>query len=73
MKKLILIIFFISSSYALAESQLPNCQGYDLAKYNDCFAEITYSNGDRYVGEFKDGLANGQGTLHFCKWRPICR
>jgi len=63
MKKLILIIFFISSSYALAESQLPNCQGSDFTKYNNCFGEVTYPDGSKYVGEFKDGLANGQGTL----------
>ncbi len=72
MKKLIFILFLISSSYALAESQLPNCQGSDFTKYNNCFAEVTFENvdeslgirenGDKYIGEFKDGLEHGQGT-----------
>ena len=26
---------------------------------------ITYPNGDKYVGEWKDGLRNGQGTIFF--------
>ena len=26
---------------------------------------LTYADGDEYVGEFRDGLANGQGTLTF--------
>ena len=26
---------------------------------------ITYSNGEKYVGEFKDGKYNGQGTLTY--------
>jgi len=65
MKKLIFILFLISSSYALAESQLPNCQGSDYTKYNNCFGQVTGASGDKYVGEFLDGKANGQGTYTF--------
>ncbi len=65
MKKLIFILFLISSSYALAESQLPNCQGNDVSKFNNCFADVTFANGDKYAGEFKDGKKHGQGTYTY--------
>ncbi len=73
MKKLILIIIFISSSYALAESQLPNCQGDDVTKFNKCFAEVSYNNGDIYAGQFKDGKRHGQGTYTFANGDRIRR
>ena len=33
--------------------------------WNNCQATITYSNGNKYVGEFKEGLYHGQGTYTY--------
>ncbi len=44
---------------------LPNCSGTDLSSWNNCFGTYTYPKGEKYVGEFKDGLSNGQGTSTF--------
>ncbi len=62
MKKLIFILFLISSSYALAESHLPECQGDDVTKFNKCFAEVSFNNGDVYAGDWKNGKSHGKGT-----------
>ena len=65
MKKLILIIFLISTSYVFAQSKLPKCQGSDFTKYNNCFGEFISSDGIKYVGEFKNGKQHGQGTITY--------
>jgi len=62
MKKLILIIFLISTSYVFAQSKLPKCQGSDDTKYNNCFGEVELSQGGKFIGEFRNGLPNGQGS-----------
>ena len=44
------------------QSKLPPCQGSDVTKWSSCFG--TYAaGGDKYVGEWKDGQLNGQGTF----------
>ena len=48
-----------------AQSNLPACQGRDPAKWSDCFGAVTLTDGDKYIGEFKDGKENGQGTLTY--------
>ena len=47
-----------------AQSNLPPCpsSGY----FHSCFGTYTSASGNRYVGEFKDGKVNGQGT-HFMR------
>ena len=37
---------------------LPPCSG---GNYDNCFGTYTYANGDKYVGEWKDGKPHGQG------------
>ena len=41
-------------------TDLPPCpsSGY----FHNCFGTLTYADGGKYVGEFKDDLVNGQGT-----------
>ena len=42
--------------------------GYGQCISGDCEngqGTYTYANGDKYVGEFKDGLKNGKGTYTF--------
>ena len=68
MKYLLILLFLFSFSSAWA---LPECEGSpytgdDLSKikhWDNCRGIITFSNGEEYVGEFKDGHPNGQGTF----------
>ena len=46
-----------------AQSNLPACQGSDVSKWSNCVGNYNFTNGSIYVGEFKDGKYNGQGTL----------
>jgi len=48
---------------AYAQSKLPACQGSDAARWSNCFGTASFANGNRYVGEFKNGEYNGQGTF----------
>jgi len=46
-----------------AQSNLPSCQGsYSTSTWNNCQGTRTWPSGEKYVGEFKDGKYNGQGT-----------
>ena len=56
-------VLMVGSTYA--QSKLPACQGRDVARWSFCFGTATYANGDKYVGEFKDGKRNGQVTYTF--------
>jgi len=57
---------------SIQQSQLPACPGsYDRATWTNCVGTVPWG-GDRkwgtdgkYVGEFRGGLINGQGTLTF--------
>ena len=71
MKKPLLYIlpFLLLSSLALAESELPECEGSPAtdipltSKWTDCQGGVTFPNGDKYFGEFKEGIRHGQGTI----------
>ena len=44
---------------------LPRCPGsYDWNTWTNCVGTHTFANGT-YVGEWRDGLPNGQGTITF--------
>ena len=49
----------ILHSYA---SNLPTCKG---NYWTNCFGTDTYTNGDKYLGEFKDNKRNGHGTYTY--------
>ena len=44
---------------------LPNCKGDEIPAWTNCFGTQMWENGDKYVGEFKNGKQDGQGTLTF--------
>ena len=60
----LLVVLIMGSAYA--QSNLPACQGsYSSSSWSYCFGSLTVPNGDKYVGEWKDGKYNGQGTYTF--------
>jgi hypothetical protein len=63
MKKIFLIAIILFFNHSVfAKSILPTCKGTDIKKYNNCFGEQTLINGDKYEGEYKNGLPHGNGT-----------
>ena len=44
-------------------SDLPQCHSSGVFHY--CFGTWTSEDGDKYVGEIKDGKKHGQGTFTF--------
>ena len=65
MKKPFLYIlpFLLLSSLAWAESELPECEGTDYRQWTNCQGTMTWSDGNKYVGEWKDGKYHGPGTI----------
>ena len=53
MIKFILVFFLISSLnvFAQSSSQLPKCTDPSPTRFNDCTAEITLKNGNKYKGK----------------------
>jgi hypothetical protein len=41
---------------------LPPCPGPNILAWHSCEGTYTLDNGDRYIGEWRDSLPNGQGT-----------
>ena len=66
MKKLLFIILILFTGNATASS-LPNCPSDLYVRWHNCFGTMTFSNGDKYVGEFKDDEYHGQGTYTYAK------
>jgi hypothetical protein len=56
------LIFALNVNAQTSSSNLPLCQGANTAAWNQCFGTKNYPNGDKYVGEWVGGKANGQGT-----------
>ena len=47
----------------LSEQALADCIGkWSSINWNNCFGTFEYGTGDKYIGEFKDGMYYGQGT-----------
>ena len=68
MKKALLILLILFTGNVMASS-LPNCSPYiSSIKWNNCFGTFTWDDGDKYVGEYKDGKKNGQGTYTYAEY-----
>ena len=51
---------------------LPKCPGsYNQSTWTDCVGDYTWSNGDKYVGEWRDGKYYGQGAFTFADGRVL--
>jgi len=60
MKAFYTLILVLMTGAAYGQSNLPACQGSDATRWSNCFGSWTASNGNKYVGEYKDGKRNGQ-------------
>ncbi len=58
------VLLCLMAGSAFAQSSLPPCRG-DVSMWTDCFGTTTHPSGNKYVGEYKDGKPNGQGTYNF--------
>ena len=61
----LLFIFLISlSSISYAQSRANMCVGdYNATTWTDCFGSRSMQNGDHYIGNYKNGKANGMGAF----------
>ena len=65
MKKLITLLLACCFGSAMAQSNWPTCPSSVDLLWTNCYGTYTYPNGDKYVGEYKDGEQHGQGTYTF--------
>ena len=65
MKAFYTLFFVLLAGTAYGQSNLPACQGSDATRWSNCFGIWTHSDGDKYVGEWKDGKQSGQGIFYF--------
>jgi len=61
LKSMFVIVWLLTlmAGSACAQSSLPLCS--TNAYRHNCFGIFNFTNGDKYVGEYKDGKHNGQG------------
>ena len=64
MKTLITFLFACCFGSAMAQSNLPPCQGEERL-WTDCFGTTTLGGGLTYVGDYQDGKPDGQGKHTF--------
>ena len=64
MKTLITLLLACCFGNAMAQSILPACQS-EVRSWTNCYGTTTSANGTKYVGEFRDGRPNGQGSQSF--------
>ena len=62
MKKLILLSTFF---FSISIQALPSCGLDTSVRWDNGQGTFTFAEGDKYVGEWKDGKQNGQGTYTF--------
>ena len=58
--KIVLLLAVLAGG--VSASDLPDCVGDRYGTWNNCFGTYTWPDGNKYVGEWKDGDFNGQGA-----------
>jgi hypothetical protein len=61
----VLLVGLVLSCVADAQSALPLCPQNKKVFWTNCQGTLTFTTGNRYVGEFKDDKPGGQGTYTF--------
>jgi hypothetical protein len=59
------IAFVLMVGGAHAQINLPACRGSDVSKWNKCVGTATFSSGNKYAGDYKNGKRNGFGVYTF--------
>jgi hypothetical protein len=62
---LLSLVFGVACAQQVNPNQLPQCPKEQGAEFHNCWGTFTYPNGNKYVGEYKDGNEHGQGTYIF--------
>src|SRR6266852_3040004 len=59
------LILLLLPTVAVGQSRLPQCPNVSPEMWDNCQGTKTFGgpDGDKYIGEFRGGKANGQGTL----------
>ena len=57
---------------AFSQSNLPDCQGSNSARWSNCLGTFTFPGGDRVVSEYQNGMRNGQG-IEYAKNGSVLR
>ena len=63
LQRLLLAMLIGFMPLAKADSALPDCPTDQSAVFDNCFGTYTWPDGKKYVGDYKDNKAHGQGTL----------
>ena len=58
--KIVLLLAVLAGG--VSASDLPDCVGDRYGTWNNCFGTYTWPDGNKYVGEWKDGKQDRQGT-----------
>jgi hypothetical protein len=59
------LIFAMLTVAAYGQSKLPNCKTTDVSTWTNCFGIWNATNGNKYVGEWKNGNFHGVGTYTY--------
>ena len=64
MKKLLpILVIFLTSIIAREALSLPNCLGtWSASSWNNCVGQYIWTDGDKWIGEWKYGEKEGKGT-----------
>ena len=62
MHRLLLTLLIGFAPLVKAESALPDCPTDQSLRFHNCFGTYTWTDGRKYVGEWKDDKQHGQGT-----------
>ena len=62
MKKILILLSLFISSVSFAQSNLPPCSG---DYWNECNGERAFSNGEKFLGDWKNNKKDGYGILYF--------
>ena len=66
------LAFFLTTGASFA---LPPCSGSNTKYWDNCFGNVTHSNGNTYVGDWRNGKAHGYGAFKLAQdtcWGNLC-